>query len=36
LTFSEKKEAASAFVNYLNSEEGVKIFEKHGFEPITE
>jgi molybdate transport system substrate-binding protein len=36
LTFSEKKEAASAFANYLSSEEGVKIFKKHGFEPITE
>lgn len=36
LTFSEKKDIAGQFSNYLVSEEGIKIFEKHGFKAITE
>ncbi|SHJ86899.1 molybdate transport system substrate-binding protein [Dethiosulfatibacter aminovorans DSM 17477] len=36
LTFSEKKDIAGQFSDYLVSEEGVKIFEKHGFKAITE
>lgn len=36
LTFSEKKDIASQFSNYLVSDQAIKIFEKHGFKAITE
>ena len=36
LTFSEKKDAADQFSDYLVSDQGVKIFEKHGFKAIAE
>lgn len=34
LSFTEKKELAQAFVDYLTSEEGQAIFVKHGFKAI--